>query len=186
MAQQLLSDRIETTIISNLFFNEDFTRKALPFIKPEYFSNSDERILYGEIEKFVENYKNLPTKDTILIELNGRKDLTEEQLKNIKHIIASASEEKTDLQWLFDTTEKWCKDRAVHNAVLSGIKILDNKDQKQTPEAIPGILADALSVSFDNHIGHDYLQDADKRFSQRYIIRRNRFTMVIRYNRKVL
>ena len=66
---------------------------------PEYFSNSDERILYGEIEKFVENYKNLPTKDTILIELNGRKDLTEEQLKNIRHIIASASEEETDLQW---------------------------------------------------------------------------------------
>ena len=164
MAQQLLSDRIETTIISNLFFNEDFTRKALPFIKPEYFSNSDERILYGEIEKFVENYKNLPTKDTILIELNGRKDLTEEQLKNIRHIIASASEEETDLQWLFDTTEKWCKDRAVHNAVLSGIKILDNKDQKQTPEAIPGILADALAVSFDNHIGHDYIEDAQARF----------------------
>lgn len=164
MAQQLLSDRIETTIISNLFFNEDFTRKALPFIKPEYFSNSDERILYGEIEKFVENYKNLPTKDTILIELNGRKDLTEEQLKNIKHIIASASEEEIDLQWLFDTTEKWCKDRAVHNAVLSGIKILDNKDQKQTPEAIPGILADALAVSFDNHIGHDYIEDAQARF----------------------
>ena len=164
MAQQLLSDRIETTIISNLFFNEDFTRKALPFIKPEYFSNSDERILYGEIEKFVENYKNLPTKDTILIELNGRKDLTEEQLKNIRHIIASASEEETDLQWLLDTTEKWCKDRAVHNAVLSGIKILDNKDQKQTPEAIPGILADALAVSFDNHIGHDYIEDAQARF----------------------
>jgi len=164
MAQQLLSDRIETTIISNLFFNEDFTRKALPFIKPEYFSNSDERILYGEIEKFVENYKNLPTKDTILIELNSRKDLTEEQLKNIKHIIASASEEETDLQWLFDTTEKWCKDRAVHNAVLSGIKILDKKDQKQTPEAIPGILADALAVSFDNHIGHDYIEDAQARF----------------------
>ena len=136
----------------------------MPFIKPEYFSNSDERILYGEIEKFVENYKNLPTKDTILIELNGRKDLTEEQLKNIKHIIASASEEETDLQWLFDTTEKWCKDRAVHNAVLSGIKILDNKDQKQTPEAIPGILADALAVSFDNHIGHDYIEDAQARF----------------------
>ena len=157
-------ERIEQTILSNLFFNEDFTRKALPFIKPEYFSNSDERILYGEIEKFVENYKNLPTKDTILIELNGRKDLTEEQLKNIKHIIASASEEETDLQWLFDTTEKWCKDRAVHNAVLSGIKILDNKDQKQTPEAIPGILADALAVSFDNHIGHDYIEDAQARF----------------------
>ena len=164
MAQQLLSDRIETTIISNLFFNEDFTRKALPFIQPEYFSNADERILFGEIFKFVDGYKNLPTKDTILIELNNRKDLNENQLKNLRQLVSNASEEEVDLQWLLDTTEKWCKDRAVHNAVLSGIKILDKKDQKQTPEAIPGILADALAVSFDNHIGHDYIEDAQNRF----------------------
>ena len=164
MAQQLLTDRIESTIISNLFFNEDFTRKALPFIQSEYFSNAEEKTLFDEITKFVENYKNLPTKDTILIELNNRKDLNEDQLKNLRQLVSNASDEQVDLQWLLDTTEKWCKDRAVHNAVLSGIKILDNKDQKRTPEAIPGILADALSVSFDNHIGHDYLQDADKRF----------------------
>jgi len=164
MAQQLLSDRIETTIISNLFFNEDFTRKALPFIQPEYFSNAEERILFGEIFKFVDGYKNLPTKDTILIELNNRKDLNEEQLKNLKQLVSNASQEDTDLQWLLDTTEKWCKDRAVHNAVLSGIKILDNKDQKRTPESIPGILSDALAVSFDNHIGHDYIEDAQNRF----------------------
>ena len=164
MAQQLLSDRIETTIISNLFFNEDFTRKALPFIQPEYFSNADERILFGEIFKFVDGYKNLPTKDTILIELNNRKDLNEDQLKNLRQLVSNASEEEVDLQWLLDTTEKWCKDRAVHNAVLSGIKILDNKDQKRTPEAIPSILSDALAVSFDNHIGHDYIEDAQNRF----------------------
>ena len=165
MAQQLLSDRIETTIISNLFFNEDFTRKALPFIQEEYFSNAEERILFGEIFKFVDGYKNLPTKDTILIELNNRKDLNEEQLKKLKQIVSEADErEAPDLQWLLDTTEKWCKDRAVHNAVLSGIKILDNKDQKRTPESIPGILSDALAVSFDNHIGHDYIEDAQDRF----------------------
>jgi replicative DNA helicase len=164
MAQQLLSDRIETTIISNLFFNEDFTRKALPFIQPEYFSNADERILFSEIFKFVDGYKNLPTKDTILIELNNRKDLNEDQLKNLRQLVSNASNEEVDLQWLLDTTEKWCKDRAVHNAVLSGIKILDNKDQKRTPEAIPSILSDALAVSFDNHIGHDYIEDAQNRF----------------------
>ena len=158
------NNRIETTILSNLFFNEDFTRKALPFIESDYFSNSDERELFLQIEKFVEGYKNLPTKETINIELGQRKDLTEEQLKNIKLIINGLSYEKSDLQWLFDTTEKWCKDRAVHNAVLDGIKILDNKDQKRTPEAIPGILANALAVSFDNHIGHDYIEDADARF----------------------
>jgi replicative DNA helicase len=164
MVQQSLSDRIETTILSNLFFNEDFTRKALPFIQADYFTNSDEQTLFTEIEKFVENYKNLPTKDTILIELGGRKDLTEEQLKNLKLLVAGANNTQVDLKWLLDATEKWCKDRAVHNAVLSGIKILDNKDQKRTPEAIPGILSDALAVSFDNHIGHDYLQDAEKRY----------------------
>ena len=103
MAQQLLSDRIETTIISNLFFNEDFTRKALPFIQPEYFSNADERILFSEIFKFVDGYKNLPTKDTILIELNNRKDLNEDQLKNLRQLVSNASEEETDLQWLLDT-----------------------------------------------------------------------------------
>ena len=164
MAQQLLSDRIETTIISNLFFNEDFTRKALPFIQPEYFNNADERILFTEIFKFVDTYKNLPTKDTILIELNNRKDINDEQVKNIKQLVSSANNEEVDLQWLLDTTEKWCKDRAVHNAVLSGIKILDKKDTKRTPEAIPSILSDALAVSFDNHIGHEYIEDAENRF----------------------
>ncbi len=94
MVQQSLSDRIETTIISSLFFNENFTRKALPFIQADYFTNSEESILFTEIEKFVESYKNLPTKDTILIELGGRKDLTEEQLKNIKQLVAGANDDK--------------------------------------------------------------------------------------------
>jgi len=184
MVQQSLTDRIESTIISNLFFNEDFTRKALPFIQSEYFSNAEEKTLFNEIEKFVENYKNLPTKDTILIELNNRKDLNEDQLKNLRQLVFSASDEQVDLQWLLDTTEKWCKDRAVHNAVLSGIKILDNKDQKRTPEAIPGILADALSVSFDNHIGHDYLQDADKRFDW-YHTKEKRFKFDLDYFNRI-
>ena len=99
MVQQSLSDRIETTILSNLFFNENFTRKALPFIQADYFTNSDEQTLFTEIEKFVENYKNLPTKDTILIELGGRKDLTEEQLKNIKLLVAGANNTQVDLKW---------------------------------------------------------------------------------------
>jgi archaellum biogenesis ATPase FlaH len=184
MVQQSLTDRIESTIISNLFFNEDFTRKALPFIQSEYFSNAEEKTLFNEIEKFVENYKNLPTKDTILIELNNRKDLNEDQIKNLRQLVSSASDEEVDLQWLLDSTEKWCKDRAVHNAVLSGIKILDNKDQKRTPEAIPGILADALSVSFDNHIGHDYLQDADKRFDW-YHTKEKRFKFDLDYFNRI-
>jgi archaellum biogenesis ATPase FlaH len=159
-----MSDRIESTILTNLFYNENYTRKTLPFIKPHYFSQKDERELYVEVEKFVLKYKNLPTKEAILIELNNRKDLNEEEYKGIKDLVNSISYEETDLQWLLDTTEKFCKDRAVHNAVLDGIKILDNKDKKRTPEAIPSILADALAVSFDNHIGHDYIEDAKARF----------------------
>jgi len=158
------SDRIENTILTNLFYNEDYTRKTLPFIKPHYFSKKDERELYVEVEKFVTKYKNLPTKEAILIELNNRKDLNEEEYKGIKDLVSGISYEETDLQWLLDTTEKFCKDRAVHNAVLDGIKILDNKDKTRTPEAIPTILADALAVSFDNHIGHDYIEDAKARF----------------------
>ena len=184
MVQQSLSDRIETTILSNLFHNEDFTRKAMPFIQSDYFTNSEESILFTEIEKFVENYKNLPTKDTILIELNSRKDLTEEQLKNLKLLVAGTNDDKADLQWLLDSTEKWCKDRAVHNAVLSGIKILDNKDQKRTPEAIPGILSDALAVSFDNHIGHDYIADAQKRFDW-YHTKEKRFKFDLDYFNRI-
>ena len=158
------SDRIELTILRNFFYNEDFTRKCLPFVKTDYFVNRNERLLYEEIEKFVHEYKNLPTKETILIEFNKRKDINEDELKSVKELVNNFENEKSDLQWLLDTTEKFCKDRAVHNAVLSGIKILDGKDKEHQPEAIPGILSKALAVSFDNHIGHDYIGDAEARF----------------------
>ncbi len=159
-----MNDRLETTILNNLFYNEDFTRKAIPFLKEHYFSKRDEKILFIEIEKFLHKYNNLPTKESILIELNNRKDLNEEEYKNVKDLVAGISNEETDLQWLLDTTEKFCKDRAVHNAVLEGIKILDGKDKTRTPEALPSLLGDALGVSFDKHVGHDYIEDAQARF----------------------
>ena len=158
------NERIETTILRNFFFNEDFTRKALPFVKPDYFTNRTERLLFEEIYNFVNSYKNLPTKETILIEFGRRKDLNDEEVKSVKELVNGFIDEKSDLQWLLDTTERFCKDRAVHNAVLSGIKILDGKDKQRQPEAIPSILSEALAVSFDNHIGHDYIGDAESRF----------------------
>ena len=161
MVQQ---SRIENTIISSLFYREDYARKVLPFVKEEYFGNRVEQLLFGEIFKFVENYNNLPTKDAILIELGGRRDINEEELQNIKDYVVAVENSEADEQWLLETTEKFCKDRAVHNAVLSGIKILDGKDKKQTPEAIPHILSDALAVSFDKSVGHDYIEDAEARF----------------------
>jgi len=144
------NERIEITILRNFFFNEDFTRKALPFVKTDYFTNRVERLLYEEIDKFVQEYKNLPTKETIHIEFSKRKDINEDELRLVKELVNTFVDEKSDLQWLLDTTEKFCKDRAVHNAVLSGIKILDGKDKEHQPEAIPSILSKALAVSFDN------------------------------------
>ena len=159
-----MNDRIEHTILNNLFFNEDFTRKAIPFLKETYFPKRDEKILFSEVSKFLHTYNNLPTKETILIELNNRKDLNETEYKDVKDLVASISQEDTDLKWLLDTTEKFCKDRAVHNAVLEGITILEGKDKTRTPESLPSLLSDALGVSFDKHVGHDYIEDAGERF----------------------
>ena len=159
-----MTNRIEDTILTNLIFNEDYCRKVLPFLKDDYFANRTDKILFDQIYQFVDKYNNLPTKETLIIELGNRKDITEEEYKAIKQTINGLSYEENELQWLFDTTEKFCKDKAVNNAVLNGIKILDGKDKKRTPEAIPSILSEALAVSFDNHIGHDYIDDADDRF----------------------
>ena len=161
MAQQ---SRIEQTIISSLFYKEEYTRKVLPFIKEEYFGNRVEQLLFGEVFKFIEKYNNLPTKDAMLIELGQRKDINEEELNHLKDYVNQIENIDSDEQWLVETTEKFCKDRAVHNAVLSGIKILDKKDTKRTPEAIPHILSEALAVSFDKSVGHDYIEDAEDRF----------------------
>ena len=181
MVQQ---SRIENTIISSLFFNEDYTRKVLPFVKEEYFGNRVEQLLYGEIFKFVEKYNNLPTKDAMLIELGQRKDINEEELNHLKDYVNQIENTEPDVKWLTETTEKFCKDRAVHNAVLSGIKILDGKDKKQTAEAIPHILSDALAVSFDKSVGHDYIEDAEDRFKW-YHTKENRYQFDLDYMNRI-
>ena len=179
-----MSERVELTILRNLFFNEDFTRKVTPFIKPDYFTSRDERILFEEVEKFIIKYKNSPTKEAILIEVGKRKDINEDECKSVENLVNGFRNEEVDLQWLLDTTEQFCKDRAVHNAVLDGIKILDNKDKKRTPEAIPAILSEALAVSFDSHIGHDYIGDADRRFEW-YHTKEKKYQFDLNYFNKI-
>jgi len=179
-----MSDRIERIILRNLFFNEDFTRKVLPFIKEDFFTSRNEATLFGEVSNFVHKYKNLPTKETINVELTKRKDLREEELSEIKKIVNGLDHQEVELQWLLDTTEKFCKDRAVHNAVLQGIQILDGKDKNQNPEAIPAILSEALAVCFDNHVGHDYVEDAESRFDF-YHKREKRFKFDLDYFNKI-
>ena len=179
-----MQDRIENTILSNLFYKEEYARKALPFIKDEYFTNRIEQVIFTTIFNFITKYNNVPTKDAILIEINSRKDINDTEHTQLKDYINTITDQETDEQWLLDTTEKWCKDRAVHNAVLSGIKILDGKDKKQTPEAIPGILSDALAVSFDNHIGHDYIDDAENRYEW-YHTKEKRFQFDLDYMNRI-
>ena len=164
MATYNSNDNFEKTLLSNLIHNEEFTRKALPFLKEDFFRNRDEVTLFNIINNFVTKYNNLPNKEAITIELSNLKTLTEDEYKNTKSLLNGLVYEEVDQQWLLDTTEKFCKDRAVYNAVLKGIKIIDGKDKQHTPEAIPSILSDALAVSFDTHIGHDYLNQTDDRF----------------------
>ena len=155
---------IERTTLTHLIYNEEYTRKVLPFIKKEYFSNRSERIVFEEIEKFLEKYNALPTKETLSIEVDNRKDITDEEYGKVVDIIGSLDKTDVDIQWLHDQTEKFCKDKAIYNAVLDGIKIIDGKDKDRTPEAIPSILSEALGVAFDLSVGHDYVEDGLDRY----------------------
>ena len=159
-------DKFENTILKNLIYNEEFARKAVPFLKEDFFKDRIETILFNQINTFIVKYNNLPTKEALTIELSNLKNITEEEFKQTKQLLNSLDQgdETVDQQWLLDTTEKFCKDRAVYNAVLKGIKIIDGKDKKHTPEAIPSILSEALAVSFDQHIGHNYVEQSDERF----------------------
>ena len=158
------SERIERTALRNLVFNEEYTRRVIPFIRKEYFEDRAERTIFEEIQKFVTEYNKNPTRETLEIDLQKRKDLNETEYNRIVDVIKSLNPQDVDLDWLINTTEKFCKDRAIHNAVLDGIHIIEGKDNRRSPEAIPDILSDALAVSFDNSVGHDYLEDIDSRF----------------------
>jgi replicative DNA helicase len=156
---------IERTTLSELVGNEQYARKVLPFIKSEYFSDRTERIVFEEIQKFVEKYNALPTKSTLGIEIDTRRDLNETDISRILEIVKSLKADKEiNYEWLVETTEKWCKDRAVYNAIVEGISIIDGKDKARGADSIPSILTEALAVGFDNHVGHDYLEDHESRF----------------------
>ena len=159
-----MTQTIERTTLSNLVFNEEYCRKVLPFIKPDYFDVKEERVLFEEITNFVDKYKKIPTKISLEIEVETRKDLTQDQHTKIVEIIQTLDDTKVDMEWLVDTTEKFCKDKAIYNAIVEGISIIDGKDKNREADAIPSILTDALAVCFDNAVGHDYLDDSEKRF----------------------
>ena len=155
---------IELTTLSQLLHNEEFNRKVIPFLKSEYFNEKSEKVLFEEINDFVDKYKNPPTKTSLEIEIEKRKDLSETEHKKVLDLLNNLEDNKVDYDWLVDTVEKFCKDKAVYNAVVDSIKVIDGKDKNKTEEAIPSMLSDALSVSFDNHIGHDYIEQSEDRY----------------------
>ena len=159
-----MSQTIERTALTQFVTNEKYARKVLPFMKRDYFSDKIERIIFEEIIKFVDKYNKIPTQTSLEIEVQGRKDLNEEEYKKVVAVIQTLSSTDVDFDWLVDTTEQFCKDKAVYNAIVESISIIDGKDKNRGPDSIPNILTDALAVGFDNSVGHDYLVDSESRF----------------------
>ena len=157
-------ETIEHTILKNLLYNEEYSRKVIPFIKPEYFQEVSQKIMFEEIVSFITKYNTQVTVEALLIEISDRKDLNEGMLKELQILVTNLQDSPADLQWLYDTTEKWCRDRAIYLALMDSINIADGNDEKKNRDAIPSILSEALAVSFDNNIGHDYFANADERF----------------------
>jgi archaellum biogenesis ATPase FlaH len=163
-----MQQRIETIILRNLLHNEEYTRKVLPFLDKEYFVEHADKLLYGQIDTFVNKYNNLPTKEALVIELDST-SLRNEEFDEVTDLLTYVEEqdnEQPDIQWLLETTEKFCQDKAIYNAVVKSIKILDEPEKSESGKgAIPELLTDALSVNFDPHVGHDYLLDSDDRYA---------------------
>lgn len=157
-------EKIEILVLKNLIFNEDYVRQVLPYLKSEYFISLSQKIVFQEIKEFTEKYNNSITKEALLIEVERRTDLNETTYKEVLDLIKSLDSDLSEYEWLVNTTERWCKERAIGIALEESILIATGQNKKKSQDAIPGILTDALSVSFDNHIGHDYLQDYMSRY----------------------
>ena len=157
-------EKLEITLLKNLIHNDEYARKVIPFIKLEYFEMRSEMILCQEIIDFIAKYNKCPTQEIIDIEIQNRDDLTETEYKEVREINQTLDKVETNTEWLVDATEKWCRDRAIYLALMSSIKIADGQDNNKGRDAIPHILSDALAVSFDNHVGHDYLEDYEARY----------------------
>ena len=160
-------NRLEQTILKNLIYNEEYTRKVLPFIQSDYFSDNTEKVVFKEIFEFVNKYKNLPTHEALVINFTESKTLTEPQVRSSIELLNEFKQNKdetVDLSWLTENTEKFCQDKAIYNAIMESVQILDDKAEKKSKGEIPKLLSDALGVSFDSNIGHDYINDFDSRY----------------------
>jgi len=157
-------DKVEVLILRNLLYNEEYLRKVITFIKVEYFEDFNQKVVFEEILNFVTRYNQPSTKEVLCIEVEKRLDINDSSFQEVTKLISYLEDVPTDFDWLCDVTEKWCRDRAIYLALMESIALADGNDEKRDRDAIPGILSEALSVSFDTHIGHDYLID----FAERY------------------
>ncbi len=157
-------ESVEFLILRNLLHNEQYVRKVIPFIKSEYFEDTNQKIVFEEILKFIQEYNQPATKEVLCIEVEKRQDINDTSFKEITHLVSCLEDVPAEFNWLVDTTEKWCRDRAIYIALMESIHIADGKDEKKNRDSIPSILSDALAVSFDTHIGHDYLLDYEQRY----------------------
>jgi replicative DNA helicase len=159
--------KLEQTILKNLIYNEEYLRKVLPFLKSEYFTDRVDRTIFTEVSKFVQDYNSTPTIEAIGLAIKEKRNLTDEEVEqcesNLREIVSAKSEE-SKIEWLVDKTEQFCQEKAIYNAVLGSISILDGKDKTNDKGAIPKLLSDALAISFDSSVGHDYLENSDERF----------------------
>ena len=157
-------DKVEILVLRNLLFNEEYLRKVIPFIKADYFEDPHQKVVFEEIQNFVNEYNQPPTKEVLYIEVEKRQDITDTSFQEITKLVSYLEDVPSDFEWLLDTTENWCKDRAIYLALIESIALADGKDESKDRGAIPSILSDALAVSFDTHVGHDYLQDYEERY----------------------
>ena len=157
-------EKVEFLILRNLLHNETYLRKVIPFIKSEYFEDNNQKVVFEEILKFVQQYNEPATKEILCIEVENRQDINDTSFKEITQMVSYLDDQPSEFNWLVDTTEKWCRDRAIYIALMESIYIADGKDEKKNRDSIPSILSDALAVSFDTHIGHDYLIDYEQRY----------------------
>ena len=157
-------ETVEFLVLRNLLHNEEYVRKVIPFIKGDYFEDRNQRIVFEEIVRFVEDYNKPATKEVLCIETEKRQDITDDSFKEITTLISNLDEQPSEFDWLVNTTEKWCRDRAIYLALMESIQLADGKDDTKGRDAIPTILSDALGVSFDTNVGHDYLIDYEERY----------------------
>lgn len=156
---------IENLIVSNLLYNEEFVRKTIPFYQKRYFSDKSNQIIFENVEAYIQAYNTLPTIEALKIDISNRKDLNDSLFKEtIEKLDNYKPDENTNQQWLLDQTETFCRDAAIYNSILDSMAILDGRDKTHDKGMIPKLLSDALGVSFDTSVGHDFIEDAEKRY----------------------